>query len=333
MMLDLSASRDRSSRASATSVCKKAMSSLPAFNEADGLPDFVSRFHLTRQSFAAVVDLRLLVVDDGSTDRTLDIVRAEALASPGIVRYLSLAANAGQQAALIAGLCHAGSWADALVTMDADLEHPLEVVPSLVEIWARHRPVVVHAVRRQTRLLPWFKRWPSALFYRVAAALTRLDLAPGQADFRLWDARTVRAVAAYLPHIGSLRVFAAWIPGKKARVDYDQVVQVGRRTRFTVRKNFELAATSIVRFSDLPLKAITLLGGLGLTFSLAYGGVVAVATARGNTVPGYASTVIIVMTMGCLQLLSIGILATYLRRLVFSRDLPPYIIGESDGHE
>ncbi|NCW45911.1 MAG: class A beta-lactamase-related serine hydrolase, partial [Gemmatimonadaceae bacterium] len=88
----------------------------------------------------------------------------------------------------------------------------------------------------------------------------------------------------------------------------------------------ELAAISVIRFSNLPLQAITLLGALGLAFSAIYGAYVGVQTVRGHTVPGWASTVLVVMAMGCLQLVAVGTLATYLRRLVFARDLPPFVV-------
>ena len=301
----------------------------PALNEAAVLPAFVGGFLALCGSAPPDLSLRLLIVDDGSTDATLDVLRQAAAANPHSVSYLSLAGNAGHQAALVAGMVHAGTWPDVLVTMDADLEHPFSVVPQLVEAWRRTGAVVVHALRRPTRSLGWAKRWPSTAFYRVTAGLTGLQLAPGQADFRLWDASAVRQVTSYLPHIGSLRVFAAWLPGRKEAVEFDQHVQADRRSRFTFRKNLELATISIIRFSHFPLRAITALGGLGLAFSLVYGVFIAVQTVRGNTIPGWSSTVLTVMTMGCLQLLSIGILASYLRRLVFARDLPPYIVRES----
>ena len=213
--------------------------------------------------------------------------------------------------------------------MDSDLEHPFDVVLRLIDTWRRTGAIVVHAIRRDAPELSWTKRWPSAVFYRVASRLTAIPLTPGQADFKLWDANITRRVAEYLPHVGSLRVFAAWMPGRQEFVEYDQQVTRGRDTRFTVRKNYELAAISIIRFSTVPLRAITIIGGIGLTFALVYGVFVAVAAARGLTVPGWSSTVLTVMTMGCLQLISVGILASYLRRLVFARDLPLYIIRES----
>lgn len=301
----------------------------PALNEAEGLDAFISAIGSLRRGLAAH-EIRLLIVDDGSTDDTLAVLRRTAAAHSDWFGYLSFAANAGHQAALVAGLAHAGSWAEAIVTMDSDLEHPVEAVPLLIDAWQRTGALVVHAIRANSAELPWLKRWPSAAFYRVTAWLTGLDLAPGQADFRLWDAATMRGVRSYLPHIGSLRVFAAWLPGKKASITYQQRVQPGRQTRFTFKRNVELAAISVIRFSHLPLSAITVLGATGLLFSLIYGTFfIAPAAAGGRTVPGWPSLILTVMVMGCLQLVAIGVLATYLRRLVFARDLPPFIVREA----
>lgn len=301
----------------------------PAYNEAAGLPDFITAVLELRDQLSATTEIRLLVVDDGSADDTLKVLQRAADANPGVVAYLSFTANAGHQAALIAGLCHAGTWPDVIVTMDSDLEHPLPVVAELLETWRRTGAIVVHAIRRPTRELPLLKRLPSAMFYRVTAALTGLSLSTGQADFRLWDAQVLRNVASYLPHLGSLRVFAAWLPGQKASVLYDQHVRGDRASRFTFRKNYEMAAIGIVRFSHVPLQVISGLGLIGLLFSFSYGGFIAWQTMRGNTVPGWSSTVLTVMTMGCLQLLAFGVLANYFRRLVFARDLPPWVVRTS----
>jgi dolichol-phosphate mannosyltransferase len=301
----------------------------PAFNEAAVLPEFIEAVLALRRDLGSTADVRALVVDDGSDDETVEILRRAAAAHQDCVGYLSLTANAGHQAALIAGLCHAGAWPDAIVTLDADLEHPIFVVPQLLQTWRETRAIVVHAIRRSTKELPLMKRLPSAIFYRVTSALTGLNLSLGQADFRLWDAAVLRSVGGYLPHVGSLRVFAAWLPGKKASVYYEQRVRGDRTSRFTFRKNYELAAISIIRFSHVPLQAITGLGILGLVFATVYGAFIAVQAAKGNTVPGWSSTVLTVMAMGCLQLVAFGVLASYFRRLIFARDLPPWIVGSA----
>jgi len=301
----------------------------PAFNEATYLGEFVEAIAGLRTTLLPARDLRLLIVDDGSTDGTLKLLRELAHKHSAWLSYLAFAGNAGHQAALIAGLRSAGSWPDAIVTMDSDLEHPVDTVPVLIDAWERSRPLVVQAVRRHSSELGWTKTWPSRAFYRMTSWLTGLQLLPGHADFRIWDADAMRSVSEHLSHIGSLRVFAAWLPGAKPTVEYDQRVRRGRVTRFTFRKNLELALISIVRFSNLPLTAITIFGLVGLGFSILYGAWVAFIAYQGRAVPGWSSTVLIVMTMGCLQLLSIGILASYLQRLVFARDLPTYIVRES----
>ena len=298
----------------------------PAYNEEATLPEFIRAVAGLRTTMQSSAELRLLIVDDGSIDGTAGALRDAANAHPDWFGYVILTANAGHQAALIAGLCNAGDWPDAIVTMDSDLEHPMPVVEELVANWLRTNAVVVHAIRRPARDLPLLKRVPSSLFYRATSMLTGLNLAEGQADFRLWDASVLRGVQPYLPHLGSLRVFAAWLPGPKSAVKYDQVVRSDRTSRFTFRKNLEFAVTSIIRFSPFPLQAITLLGALGLAFALVYGVFIAVAAGRGHTVPGWSSTVLTVMAMGCLQLLAIGVLASYFRRLVFAHDLPPWVV-------
>jgi dolichol-phosphate mannosyltransferase len=121
-------------------------------------------------------------------------------------------------------------------------------------------------------------------------------------------------------------VVAAWIPGHKAAVQYEQHVRNDRTSRFTFRKNYELAAISIIRFSHFPLQAITGLGVLGMSFALLYGRFIAVQAARGNTVPGWSRTLLTVLAMGCLQLIAFGVLASCFRRLVFARDLPPWVV-------
>ena len=192
----------------------------PAFNEAVILPEFIRCFLAFKATLDGAMILRLMVVDDGSTDKTLNVLREASSSNPDCISYVSFTGNAGHQAALVAGMLSAGKWPDAIITMDADLEHPFAVVPELIDVWLQTGAVVVHTIRRNSKALSWTKRWPSALFYRVTARLTGVSLRPGQADFKLWDAVALRSIAKYLPHVGSVRVFAAWMPGRQESIEY-----------------------------------------------------------------------------------------------------------------
>lgn len=303
----------------------------PAFNEARVLPEFIDEVLKLREQTGPQISLRLLVVDDGSTDGTIDVLRAAAERNPGVVRYLSFSSNFGHQSAVVAGLTNIGEWPDAVITMDSDLEHPLSLVPRMVEAWQAERAVLVNTRRRESRQLGFTKRLFSRLFYVTTAKLTGLQLVAGQADYRLWDGLVLRGLIPYLPSIGAIRVFAAWLPGKKVLLDYEQKVQAGRNSRFSFGKNMEFWIMGVIRFSKLPLQAISFLGGVGLLFSAIYGTYILIQVMHGRTVQGWASTVLTVMLMSCLQLLSVGIVASYLRRLVFAKDLPMYVIREKSG--
>lgn len=300
----------------------------PVYNEEEVLPEFVHAIGQLRTDLSATVDIHLLLVDDGSTDATATKIRSLHSINSDWISYLRFTSNFGHQAALIAGLLHAGSWPEAIITMDSDLEHPVALVPELIRRWQGDKVMVVNTIRRGAAELGWRKRLFSKLFYRLARRMTGLDLQPGQADFRLWDARVIRSLHSYLPTVGSLRVFAAWLPVEKRAIEYDQTVRPNRRTRFTFEKNWELAMVGIIRFSNLPLRSIAVLGAAGLLFTVLYATFIGVKYWMGYRFPGWTSLILTVGFMGCLQLTSLGILASYLKRLVFSKDLPLYIIED-----
>jgi glycosyltransferase involved in cell wall biosynthesis len=311
---------------------KRVLAITPAFNEAAVLPEFVEKFSELRSTLQkSDVELKLLVVDDGSSDSTLQMIKESSKKTPDWFSYLSFSSNFGHQAALVAGLSRVSDWPDAVITLDCDLEHPLEKIPELINLWRENGYILVNTLRNTSASLPFFKKLFSKLFYRVTADLTGLDLKSGQADFRLWDAKLVRALKPYFDHIGSLRVFAAWLPGKKGELRYDQIVRRNRVTRFTFKKNWQLAIISIVRFSTAPLRFMTIAGVSGIAFACVYAIYTFAQFIRGRTVPGWSSLVLLIVFMGCLQLFSLGIIATYLQRLVFIKDLPPYLI--LDGSE
>lgn len=303
----------------------------PVYNEAAGIAAFVREIGQLRRQLAPECELRLLLVEDGSADPSFEKIRALA-GEADWLRYRRLTGNFGHQAALIAGLAAVDGWAHAVVTMDSDLEHPPEKIPEMLTLWKAHGLSVVQTRREELRRLPLRKRLLSKLFYAVTSKLTGLELHSGQADFALWDARLIRSLEPYLQHIGSLRVFSAWVPGEKRWIPYRQG-HSGRASRYTFGQNWNLALNSIIRFSNVPLRLITWLGALGIAVSaLHLVQIVWTVMHDQPLAPGWFTLIVTVIFMSCLQLMCLGILASYLRRLVFSKDLPLFLVKEEKLH-
>lgn len=302
---------------------------MPAHNEERSLPATVGALaSFLRDAVPSVARFVVLVVDDGSTDRTAEVMGelAREYAAPGFsVRCLSLLRNFGHQAALKAGLQSAAESADFAVTMDADGEHPIEVIPELIEIW-RAGAAIVHTVRRPDRRLGIHKRATSYVYYKALRGLSGLPIEPGMADFKLWDGDLLRQIQSALPGCGSTRVFAVWLAPGTPRVSYTQRVAAGRVSRFTSRKQWSLALDGLTRFSDLPLRSALFIGLVSMLFA---GGLIAdaaYAVASGRAVPGWASTLIALAVFCGLQSFSFGILSEYLLRNWFRRALPAYVL-------
>jgi dolichol-phosphate mannosyltransferase len=301
---------------------------IPAYNEEQALPAFVPRLcaFLGEQREATGAELSVLVVDDGSADGTVAALEKLCAASgPGRVAFISLTRNFGHQAAIVAGMLHASATADFVITMDADGEHPFTVIPELVARW-KEGASIVHTARRPDRRLPLAKRVASAGYYWLFARLSGLAVRPGMADFKLWDGELLREVAAVLPNCGSTRAFASWLAPRGPVVEFDQHVVLGRRSRFTSRKMWSLAAGAIVRYSDVPLRFSILVGVVALLFAAALTAFVLWAAFTDRTVPGWASIILTITIFGALQSFAIGILGEYLLRNWFRQSLPKFVV-------
>ena len=302
----------------------------PAYNEADGITNFIHRLADALQPLLSQgVEMTAIVVDDGSRDGTSDVVRTltgHARVRGLRVELVSLARNFGHQGALIAGMTHAMPHADFVVTMDADGEHPPELISALVEEW-RRGSLMVHTVRDTAVQLPMLKRWTSAAYYRLLAQVSGLDISPGMADFKLWDGQLLRDVAPMLHRCGSTRAFAAWLLPEAPKVPFAPRVIPGRVSRFRLSQMLRLGLDGLVRYSDAPLRLSTAIGFLALAFGVVLSVYALWASATGRTVPGWSSTIIAVALLGGLQALSIGILGEYLLRNWFRASLPRYIVN------
>jgi dolichol-phosphate mannosyltransferase len=305
---------------------------VPAYDEELALPRFLRTLVRALEDRAAEGGHRftILVVDDGSNDRTSSVVDGfdPGPASSVRVKRTTFLRNFGHQAALVAGLAEASDDADYVITMDADGEHPPELLPALIERWEAGEDVV-HTRRLRSSELPALKQRASSLYYRLLKLLSGIEISPGMADFKLWDGELLRAIRPYLPTCNSTRAFAAWLSPHSSVVPYEQRVAAGRTSRFTPRKMFSLAMQGIVQHSEVPLRFALIIGVVALAFALFLSAFAVWGVVTGHTVPGWASIIIAVATFSGMQSISIGILGEYLLRNSFRRSLPRFVLRSS----
>lgn len=303
---------------------------LPVFNEEETLVEAYRRL-------AGVLDTldgegEIIVIDDGSRDRSLEMMRELRQRDPR-VRYLSLARNFGHQIAVTAGLRYAQG--DAVVVLDSDLQDPPELVPAMVERW-RAGFHVVYAQRTARKKEGPTKKLFAYLFYRLLRLLTNVDMPADTGDFCLMDRKVVDVLNS-LPEQGRyLRGLRAWIGFKQTAVSFERDPRFAGEVKYTFRKSFSLAVTGIVSFSRVPLRIATYLGLVVACFALIMVVLVVYWRLFHPAAPliGYTIITAAIFFLSAVQLLCLGILGEYLGRVYEEvKGRPLFTLKEIAGFE
>ncbi|MGW1538919.1 glycosyltransferase family 2 protein [Streptomyces sp. NPDC002309] len=303
---------------------------LPVFNEQDG----IRRFH---EELVAAVQTRpelsfeFVYVNDGSSDASLEILR-DLAKNDRRVRVVDFARNFGHQIAITAGLDEAGG--DAVIVMDTDLQDPPRVSLELIDAW-RDGAEIVHA-RRRSRQDTLFKRVTAAAYYRVLRACTEVDIPLDTGDFRLLDRRAADELRRFRERSRFVRGIVASMGFVQTVVEFDRDERFAGETKYPLRKMARLAIDGVTGFSTVPLKLITRLGFVVLTMSLV--GIVyalAMKVFRPDiTVSGWTMLMVVVLFMGGVQMLSLGVLGSYIGRTYNeAQGRPLYIVRQVVGRD
>lgn len=283
----------------------------PFFNEEATVERLYARLREVLDAEQPPVDCRMLFIDDGSRDRTLERLDAVAAADPR-VRVYALSRNFGHQAALSAGLDLARG--DALVLMDADLQHPPELIREMLRKW-REGFAVVAGLRQETADATWLKRATSNAFYRLFNLLSDVPIVPGVADFTLLSREAYRALRRLPERHRFLRGMIAWLGFPTAYVPYVAPPRTEGESKYSFRRMTSLAVDALVSFSVRPIRMAAKLGltvaALGFLY-LCY--VVWRHLFLGDTVAGWPSILSTVIILGGLQLFFIGLIGEYIAR-------------------
>jgi glycosyltransferase involved in cell wall biosynthesis len=298
---------------------------VPCHDEEDVLPALVE------QVFASVgsggVDLEIVLVDDGSSDGSRRQMRM-LHEHDRRVRYVSLSRNFGKESAMLAGLAYARG--DAIVIMDADLQHPPEIVLEMLEL---HRQGYDQVVARRTRDGDAFGRTVmSRLYYRLVNSMVEVSMEDGVGDFRLLSRRAVDALLQMGEYNRFSKGLFSWIGFPMATVDYKNVArQGGGASRWSFRRLLNYGIDGVMSFNNAPLRLGIYLGAVVTALSFAYVlYIIIAAVVHGVTVPGYVTLVAAVLGLGGLQLLFLGVIGEYVGRIYYeAKKRPHFLVAET----
>lgn len=301
---------------------------VPVFNEEATLPELYRRLSKVMDSMDGSAEL--ILVDDGSRDRSLMLMR-DLHDRDRRVCYLSFARNFGHQIAVTAGLNFVRG--QAIVILDADLQDPPELIPEMAAKW-RQGYEVVYAQRVQRRRESWFKRLTAYVFYRLLHQLADVDIPTDTGDFCLMDRRVVDALNAMPERNRYIRGLRSWLGFRQTAIAFERDPRFAGDVKYTFRKSLALAIDGLVSFSKVPLRISTYLGLFSAVVAILMAVLIVYWRFFSPVSPltGFATIAVAIFFLGAVQLFSIGILGEYIGRIYEEvKNRPLYTLGEVSG--
>ena len=295
----------------------------PVFNEEETLPHFYRRVVDVMEGIGE--SFELVLINDGSSDGSFLRMQDLHQRDPR-VRVIDFSRNFGHQIAISAGLDHARG--RAVIVIDADLQDPPEVIPELIKHW-KGGAEVVYAQRSRRKGETRFKLLTAAAFYWLIARITSVNIPHDTGDFRLLDRRVVDALVKMREHHRFMRGLSAWVGFRQEAVFYERHERFAGKTKYTLRKMIRFSADAITSFSHVPLELATSFGFVLAGISLIGILVAIILRIFTGAIVGQASTLILVLFLGGIQLIFLGIIGEYLGRIYDEvRARPLYIVRE-----
>lgn len=299
----------------------------PVYDEEENVAVLVRE--LTALFAALPYELEIVIADDGSDVATLQVLDRLCAEHPQ-VGVVQLSRNFGHQAALTAGLDHATG--DAVIVMDADLQHPPTVLPEFLAKWEDGYQIV-YGVRQDPPAVGRVKHWTSRLFYRMFNLLSETEIAPGVADFRLMDRVAADAMRQMRERTRFLRGLSAWIGFSQIGVPYTAGVRRSGTPKFSLRKMVRLGLDGVISMSTLPLRisiwigvALSAVSGTYLVY------IVWAYFFTNRAIVGWSSLIVAIIFLGGLQINILGIIGLYIAKIYEeSKQRPIYLVRSTKG--
>ena len=307
---------------------KKVSILIPFYNEQEVLPSLFERL----QSLIDSNDnyqWEVMLINDGSTDNSLCLVKQMRLRDKRF-RYIDLSRNFGKETAMLAGFDNVTG--DCMVIMDADLQHPPEVIPQMLKLWEEGYDDI-YGKRNNRGKEPWLRRKLSLLYYKLLQKTTNVSILQNVGDFRLLDRICIDALSSMRESQRYTKGMFQWIGFKKKEFTFDQDDRVAGNTKWSYIKLLNLAIEGITSYTTSPLKIATVMGLIVSFCAFIYMLFVLIkAIAVGDPVAGYPTIMVVMLFLGGVQLLSLGIIGEYIGRIFNeTKNRPAYFVREIDG--
>ena len=295
----------------------------PCYNEEDGLDRFHDEVRKVAEELLPLGhDVEFVYVDDGSRDRTLPVLERLAALDPR-VRYVSFSRNFGKEAALLAGLRHASG--DCVVVMDADLQHPPELIKRMVDL---RKEGYDQVIAKRTRTGDRMTRTVTArLYYRLINRLVDVELVDGVGDFRLMSRRVVDAVLELTEYNRFSKGLFAWVGFPSTTFEYENAVREAGRSSWNLRSLLNYGIDGLLSFNNRPLRLALYLGmGLLLCAVLYTAWIVGAALVNGVQTPGYVTIITAVTGVAGVQMIMLGVIGEYTGRIYYEVKRRPHFL-------
>ena len=303
---------------------------LPVYNEGTHIKSSVGLVEKLLKEHK--IEYEFVLVDDGSKDNSWEQLSELAKENSRVIS-VRLSRNFGKEAALCAGLDHATG--DAVIVMDADLQHPMELIPELVRSWREENYDVVEGVKSSRGKEGLLYKCCAKSFYSILLKMTGIDLR-NASDYKLLDRKVVEAMQTMPEKVTFFRGMSAWVGFERKRVPFEVKERVMGTSKWSVKRLAGLAFSAITSYTSAPLQLVTILGVLMFIVSILLGAQTLVRYLMGNALEGFTTVILLLLFIGSMLMLSLGIIGMYLMKIYHEiKGRPRYLISRKikDGEE
>lgn len=301
---------------------------VPVFNEELVLEEFYKRLQSTLHQ--VIYESEIIFIDDGSSDRSLEVIEEIALQDKR-VKYLSFSRNFGHQKALAAGLDHANG--NAVISIDADLQHPPELIPDLLKKWEEGHDIV-YTIRNVTADSTVFKNVTSKLFYKVMNLMSSVEVVPGASDFRLVDRKVCDVLASHKERERFYRGMVQWVGFKQSAVMFNADARFAGTTGYSLKKMLSFALDGLLSYSYVPIYFVIILSTILVLLAAGYMLFALSIFLKGGAILGQTSIIMSILLIGSVQLLALTVNSFYVYKIYQEvKARPLYITNKSFGFD